>query len=140
MREMLMNELKGKRIFIVEDDVTNMAIFMATLRRSGAIIIQDFWNADTTHILQRHLPVDIILLDLMLRHSISGYEIADKIRAIPELKNIPVCIVSAADPDIEIPRAQKKGMAGFIGKPIDPMVFPEQVAACINGDPVWFAR
>ena len=137
---MLMNELKGKRVFIVEDDVTNMAIFMATLKRSGAIIIQDFWNADTTNILQKYLPVDIILLDLMLRHSISGYEIADKIKANPALKDIPVCIVSAADPDIEIPRARQLGMSGFIGKPIDPMVFPEQVAACINGEHVWYTR
>lgn len=137
---MSMNELKGKRVFIVEDDVTNMAIFLATLKRSGALIIQDFWNADTTNILSRHLPVDIILLDLMLRHSVSGYAIAEKIKASPELKDIPVCIVSAADPDIEIPRAKERGMSGFIGKPIDPVLFPEQIAACIKGEQVWYAR
>ncbi|MBI5959237.1 MAG: hypothetical protein HY866_10910, partial [Chloroflexi bacterium] len=72
-----MDELKDKRIFIIEDDVTNMAVYTATLQRSGGTIIRDFRNLDSIQMLRNHLPIDVILLDLMLRYRINGYELYD---------------------------------------------------------------
>lgn len=133
-----MDELKGKRILIVEDDVTNMAVYAAALRRSGAIVAQDFWNVNTVNMLLKYLPIDVILLDLMLRYQMDGYEIFDRIKKQPELADIPVIVVTAADPEVEIPKAKAKGFAGFIGKPISPTKFSKQIAACIDGEPVWY--
>jgi two-component system cell cycle response regulator DivK len=133
------NELQGKRILVVEDNVLNLAVFATALKQSGAIVIQDSWNTDTVSLVTKYLPVDAILLDLMLKHQINGYSIFDKLQNDPALAGIPVIVVSAADPDTEIPKAQGKGMAGFIGKPINPSKFPQQVADCINGHPVWYA-
>lgn len=135
-----MNELKGKRIFIIEDDPTNMAVFAVTLKKSGATVLQDFWNTDSVNMLRNRLPIDVIVLDLMLRHKMSGYGIFDELKMHPELATIPVIIVSAADPGIEIPKAQAKGVAGFIGKPIRPSLFATQIASCINGEPVWYSQ
>jgi CheY-like chemotaxis protein len=135
-----MDELKGKRVFIIEDDPTNMAVFSVTLKRSGAVVLQDFWNTDSINMLQKRLPIDVIVLDLMLRHQMNGYAIFEELRADPELSKIPVVIVSAADPGIEIPKAQARGLAGFIGKPIRPYLFPTQIASCINGNPVWYSQ
>jgi len=135
-----MHELQGKRIFIVEDDVVNMAVFAATLRQTGAVIVQDAWNANTISILVQHLPIDVILLDLMLRFKTSGYDIFDKIKTDPKLKDIPIIAVSASDPEIEIPKTKDKGFAGFIGKPIDVHKFPTQIAACIKGEQVWYTQ
>src|SRR5438128_2069874 len=102
-----MNEplLTGKRIFVVEDDVTNMAIIAVTLKQSGAMVIQDPWNNGTIALLHRLLPVDIILLDLMLRHGKSGYDIFDEIRAIHDFAAIPILMVTAAAPEIEASKA-----------------------------------
>jgi two-component system cell cycle response regulator DivK len=135
-----MQELQGKRIFVVEDDVVNMAVFTVTLRQTGATIIQDAWNANTINMLIQHLPVDVILLDLMLRFKVSGYDIFDKIKADPRLSTIPIVAVSASDPEIEIPKAKEKGFTGFIGKPIDVYQFPIQIAACMKGEEVWYTR
>lgn len=135
-----MNELLGKHIFIVEDDPTNMAVNAVILKRSGARITQDIWNVGTVAHLLKKLPVDVILLDLMLRHDMNGYDIFRQIQMHPFLKDIPVVAVSAADPTIEIPRAQNLGFAGFIGKPIMPRLFSSQILQCINGSPVWYAR
>ncbi|MBN2303986.1 MAG: response regulator [Anaerolineae bacterium] len=132
-----MNELKGRRIFIVEDDVLNMAVYSVTLKRGGAEVIQDPWHANTISKLIQNLPIDIVLMDLMLRYKVSGYDIFDQLQAYPALNGIPVIAVSASDPSIEIPKARAKGFAGFIGKPIDPVQFPIQIAACINGEPIW---
>jgi CheY-like chemotaxis protein len=130
-------DLEGRRIFIVEDDAVNLAVYAVLLKQSGAHVIQDPWNAGTVDLLLRTLPVDVILMDLMLRHGTSGYDIFDKLKAQPELAHIPVVAVSASDAAIEIPRARAKGFAGFIGKPIHLSTFPAQVAACIAGTQVW---
>ncbi len=135
-----MEVLADKRILIVEDNVTNMAVYNALLRNSGATIMQDFWNFDTVNMLIRFLPMDVILLDLMLRQGVSGYDIFDKIKTHPKLAHIPIIAVSAADPETEIPKTRAKGFAGFIGKPIDPMLFPQQIADCINGKSVWYSQ
>jgi CheY-like chemotaxis protein len=132
-----MSELAGKRIFIVEDDVSNMAIFAASLKGGGATVVQDYWNDETLRLLKQHLPIDAILLDLRLRYGISGYDIFAQLQAEPELARIPVVIVSASDPDVEIPRAKASGFAGFIRKPIKLLEFPKQIARCIQGQPLW---
>jgi CheY-like chemotaxis protein len=133
-----LDELRGKRILVVEDSALNLAVFATALKQSGAVVIQDYWNSDTVNLVTKHLPVDAILLDLMLKHQISGYSIFDELQDDPALADIPVIVVSAADPDTEIPRAKRKGMAGFIGKPINPGKFAQQIAACIDGSPVWY--
>ena len=92
--------LQNKRILIVEDNVTNMAVYNALLRHSGAIVIQDFMNADMVNVLTRHLPIDVILMDLMLRFGISGYTLVERIKAFPLLADIPVIAVSASDPEL----------------------------------------
>jgi CheY-like chemotaxis protein len=132
-----MPELADKRIFIVEDDISNMTIFAASLKAGGATVIQDIWNDETVAMLKHQLPVDAILLDLRLRYGISGYDIFAQLQAEPELAHIPVVIVSASDPDLEIPRAKASGFAGFIRKPIKLLDFPKQIARCIQGQPLW---
>lgn len=132
-----MNPLSSRRIFVVEDDVTNMAVIVMLLRQSGAMVTQDPWNANTVDLIMSHQPIDAILLDLMLRNGISGYDIFTQLRKHEALAEIPVIAVSASDPAIEIPRVKELGFAGFIGKPIAMNRFAAQIAACISGQPVW---
>lgn len=140
MSHKTMESLAGKRIFIVEDDPMNIAVNSAALVRTGATVIQDPWNTNTIQRLIKSLPIDIILLDLMLKFGVTGYAIFDEIKTTPQLAPIPVIAVSAADPVIEIPKTQAKGFSGFIGKPIKPRVFPQQILACIEGEQIWFSQ
>lgn len=130
--------LKNKRIMIVEDDVTNMAVYSVAFRRSGAAIIQDHFNTNTIDMMKTLLPIDVVLLDLMLRHDRTGYDIFRKMKDDLDLRDIPVLIVSAADPSTEIPKAKRLGVNGFISKPIDPFKLVKQVEACINGEEIWY--
>lgn len=129
--------LKGKRLVVVEDDIENMAVFAFLLKRNGALVIQDYWNDNTLNIIVANLPIDGILLDLMLRRGVTGYDIFSRIRNHPRLQNIPVIAVSASDPVFEIPKARELGLRGFIGKPISLDRFCSQVLHCLEGDPVW---
>jgi CheY-like chemotaxis protein len=129
--------LQGKRIAVVEDDVTNMAIISTLLKQNGAAVIQDPWNSDTVNRLRMLLPVDLILLDLMLRNGVSGFDIFDKIKANAELVNIPVVVVTASDPALAMTKARNKGFCGYIAKPLSYREFPTQVFDVLQGKNVW---
>jgi CheY-like chemotaxis protein len=132
-----MVDLKGKRIAIIEDNITNMAVFATSLRRQGVNVLQDAWNTNTVDFLLDSLPVDLILLDIMLRRGVNGYDIFQEWQNYPELRQIPVVAVSSLDAESEIPKARAMGFAGFIAKPISLVHFPQQLANCIAGKNVW---
>jgi CheY-like chemotaxis protein len=79
----------------------------------------------------------MIILDLTLPRGVSGYDIYDEIRAMPQFDKVPIVAVSATDPVIGIPKAKLKGFSGFIAKPIDDVHFPRQLAKIMGGETVW---
>lgn len=129
--------LKDKRIFIVEDNLENRVIMQIILTRQGAKLEFDRWGRDSVRRLKAFKPVDLIILDLMLGMGVTGYQIFDEIRAAPEFAGVPVVAVSASDPSQAIPMTKKKGFAGFIAKPVDDDLFPEQLAKIMNAGQVW---
>lgn len=130
--------LKDKRIFIVEDNIGNRAITQMLLERHGARVSTDRFGRDAIKRLKQFAPVDLVILDLMLPEGITGYDIFGEIRELAEFDNVPIVAVSAADASEALPDAQDRGFAGFISKPIDFNLFPQQIAQIINGDEVWY--
>jgi CheY-like chemotaxis protein len=129
--------LDDRTVFIVEDDSTNLAIISALLRRNGATVLYDRWGIETLARLQKAKRVDIILMDLMLPGGVTGYQVFESIKTVSELADIPVVMVSAADPTLEMNRARNMGFMGFISKPIHPRRFPVYIAQLIEGIPLW---
>jgi CheY-like chemotaxis protein len=133
------NNQTVKRIFIVEDNLENRVITRLALTPLYTKLKFDMWGHDTVRNLQDFLPVDLIILDLMLPRGSSGYTVFQQIRQIPEFAKIPIVAVSAADPNDAIPRCKGLGFSGFISKPIDDDVFPQQINQILNGEPVWYS-
>jgi CheY-like chemotaxis protein len=131
--------LKGKHIFIVEDNIQNRVVFQMALVVHGATVDFERSGSDAIRMLQQQGKVDLIILDLMLREDVSGYDIFNEIRRIPKFKNVPIIAVSAADAAVAIPKTQQMGFSGFIAKPIDDDVFSKQVLRILAGEQIWFA-
>lgn len=129
--------LKNRRIFLVEDDLSNRAVAQLLLEKHGARTAIDRWGVETISRLRNFMPIDIILLDLMFPDDISGFDLFDEIRQELDLAHIPILAVSAMDPAVAIPKAQAKGFNGFIPKPVEYDLFAQQVADIIEGIPVW---
>ena len=129
--------LKGKRIFLVEDNLSNKTIMQMLLEQDGAKVSFDRWGAEALEKLLAALPLDAILLDLMLPGQVSGFDIFQKLRRIDSFHGIPIVAVSAADASVVIPRAQELGFSGFISKPIDFVRFTKQVKAIVDGQTLW---
>lgn len=131
------NLLMGKRVFIVEDDVINVYVLTKPLSACGAMVYSN-WDSIgiETHIAQ-HLPVDIIILDIMLRRGINGYDTFARLQENPKLKNIPVVAVTSLNPETEIPKAKALGFAGYIGEPIDAHYFAQDIADIVKSAKKW---
>src|SRR5690606_24228764 len=101
--------LKDKFIFIVEDNTQNRVVFQVILIRQGARVEFERWGKDAVRRLKTLRNVDVVVLDLGLAQGVSGYDIFDDIRAIPEYSALPVVAVSATDPAVGIPKTKAKG-------------------------------
>jgi CheY-like chemotaxis protein len=130
--------LKGKRIFIIEDDTHNRFIMQSILQAAGAVVDGDRWRSDAYMLkLVNYLPVDLITLDLTLLNGISGYHVFDQIRANRLFDGVRIVAVSGAEPHITSEATRQRGFHGFIAKPINVKLYPQQLAAVLDGQPVW---
>jgi CheY-like chemotaxis protein len=130
--------LQGKRIYIVEDNPDNIYILLVILRQAGANVTVDWWAKGEGHQILRALPIDVIILDLMLLGTHTGYDVFQEVRMFPQLANVPIVAVSAADASSAVPKVRAMGFSGFIKKPIDDDLFPKQIKSIIDGENVWF--
>lgn len=133
----LLMTIAGKRIFIVEDNAGNGTIMKILLEAAGAKVYVDRFAINTLQRIHEADKIDIILLDLMLPNGMTGYDIFDSLRQDPDLRHIPVMLVTAADPAIEMNKARTKGFNGFISKPINNISFAKMVGAVLQGYAVW---
>lgn len=132
--------LQDRRIFIVEDNLANRAVTQIALERAGATTSLDRWGHDAVSKIKAFLPIDAILLDLMFPNDLSGYDIFIELQEQDDLRGIPVVAVSGSEARLAIAKTQQYGFSGFIAKPIDLDLFPQQIARILNGEPVWQSR
>jgi two-component system cell cycle response regulator DivK len=130
--------LKDRTIYVVEDNENNIYVLSLVLRHQGARLVIDWWAKGEVRRLVDALPIDLIILDLMLPGKRSGYDVFEEIRGLSQFDGIPIVAVSAVDHTLALPKVRQMGFAGFISKPIDVELFPEQIKRLIEGEEVWY--
>jgi two-component system cell cycle response regulator DivK len=80
--------------------------------------------------------LDLILMDIRLPYE-DGYSALKKIRASERLKKVPIVAVTAEASLEQMEKARASGFDGFLGKPLDPDRFPDQIRHILGGRPVW---
>lgn len=127
---------KDTTVLVVEDNVSN---FVLIARMLGYLGIHCEWKTSGYEVVEYAdtLPrLDLILMDIRLPYE-DGYGALKKIRASEHLKSIPIVAVTAEASNEQINKARSAGFDGFLGKPLDPDRFPEQIRRILSGDPVW---
>jgi CheY-like chemotaxis protein len=76
--------------------------------------------------------VDLILLDIEMP-MMSGFEVLEFIKKLPDLKDIPVIFVTSHVSTELITKALKSGAIDYIMKPFEPDVLLRKVYAALNG-------
>ena len=131
------NEIqKGTTILVVEDNVSN---FVLIARMLGYMGIHCEWKTSGYEVVEYAdtLPrLDLILMDIRLPYE-DGYGALRKIRSSATLNNTLVIAVTAEASVAQLNKAKESGFDGFIGKPLDPDRFPDQIRRILSGEQVW---
>jgi two-component system, cell cycle response regulator DivK len=123
-------------VLVVEDNVSN---FVLIARMLGYLGVHCEWKTSGYEVVEYAdtLPrLDLILMDIHLPYE-DGYGALKKIRAAERLKGIPIVAVTAEASLEQMEKARSSGFNGFLGKPLDPDRFPEQIRRVLAGEPVW---
>jgi len=127
---------KDATVLVVEDNVAN---FVLIARMLGYLGIHCEWKTSGYEVVEYAdtLPrLDLVLMDIRLPYE-DGYGALKKIRASEKLKSIPIIAVTAEASSDQMSKARISGFDGFLGKPLDPDKFPDQIRRILNGEPVW---
>ena len=127
---------KGATVLVVEDNVAN---FVLIARMLGYMGIHCEWKTSGYEVVEYadSLPrLDLVLMDIRLPYE-DGYGALKKIRSSTNLKDTLVIAVTAEASVKQINKARAANFDGFIGKPLDPDRFPDQIRRILNGENVW---
>jgi len=124
-------------VLIVEDNIQNFVLVARLMAFLG--VKQCQWKASGWQVLEfaDSMPkVDLILMDIHLPYE-DGFEAMVRLRGEPRFKDTLIVAVTADANESTLNRAKRTGFDGFIGKPLDPDKFPEQVKHILAGEQLW---
>ncbi len=127
---------KDAAVLVVEDNVSN---FVLIARMLGYLGIHCEWKTSGYEVLEYAdtLPrLDLILMDIRLPYE-DGYGAQQKLRSAERFKSVPIVAVTAEASVEQMRKAKDAGFDGFLGKPLDPDRFPDQIRRILNGEQVW---
>ena len=112
-------------ILLVEDNPGDVRLTLEALSearvKNRMIVARD--GAEALDVLYRRGSYadasrpDLVLLDLNLP-KVNGREVLARIKQDPELKTIPVVVLTTSDSDFEVEQAYKAGANSYITKPV----------------------
>ncbi len=115
-------------VLVVDDDPNIRKMIIAALRREGYEFAEAPNGKEALEIMRAQRP-DVVVLDLMMP-IVSGWEVLQERENDPELRQIPVIIVSATRAP-EIATAVDKGICAFLPKPFDIAALSALVRSCL---------
>lgn len=108
----------SKRILVVEDQEDNRRILRDLLTSVGFQLFEAEDGEQGVAAAQTHRP-DLILMDIQMP-ILDGYEATRRIKANPDLKTIPIIVVTSYALSGDEDKARAAGCDGYITKPYSP--------------------
>ncbi len=123
--------LKGVRVLLVEDNLTNQQLVKALLKRVDMEVLVAANGSECLAMLEQQ-QVDVVLMDLQMP-VMDGQEATRHIRANSQTRHIPVIALTAnAWADVRV-QCFAVGMNDFVSKPVKPVLLYETIARWVAG-------
>ena len=107
------------KILIVDDEAPIRALMRATLTMAGHQVVEAAGGEEAIEKIKKE-DIELIVLDIMMPIT-DGYEVLERIKAIPAKAHIPVIVVTAKSYESEgIMREMTAGAIDHLSKPFDP--------------------
>ena len=110
------NDLKGKRLLIVDDNATNRQILTLQAQSWGMLSYSLESGAVTLEFLQQGEVFDLAILDMQMPE-MDGLTLGKEIRQLSAYKKLPLVMLTSINRS-ESPNYQKVDFAAFLTKPV----------------------
>lgn len=121
-------------VLIIDDNRSNINVLGMLLQNEGVSYASVELITTVSDVLENEGPFDLIFLDLEFPTG-NGFKLIDKLRERDSLAGVPIIAYSVHVSEIEM--ARRAGFDGFLGKPLDADIFPDQLQRLLDGQPVW---
>jgi CheY-like chemotaxis protein len=124
--------MSNAKILIVDDDVDLTHAISAILKSAGYSIVTADNREEGLATLRAEKP-DLLILDVMMDTWQDGFEMSREIKKDPELKHIPILMLTAVKDKTGIEFKSTAGdptwlpVEGFLDKPVDPELLLQEV-------------
>jgi len=123
----------SKKILIVDDEPHIRVLLEQTLEDledHGVELLLAANGQGAWDIAQQKKP-DLVILDVMMPY-MSGYEVCERIKSHPSLRQSYVILLTAKGQEIDRQRGTQVGANEYITKPFDPDYLIERAGAILN--------
>jgi adenylate cyclase len=117
-------------VLVVDDNEMNRDLLSRRLTRQGHTITV---AEDGKQALEkmRSQRFDLVLLDIMMPE-MNGYQVLEYLKADPDLRHIPVIMISALDDIESVVRCIELGAEDYLFKPFNPTLLKARIGACLE--------
>ncbi|MBF5059434.1 response regulator transcription factor [Candidatus Neptunochlamydia vexilliferae] len=119
-----------KRILLIEDEEDIAALIKLQADLSGYKLHVEVDGINGYRAVEREKP-DLVIVDVMLPGQ-NGFDICRKIKSNPELKNIPVIILSAKGEELDVVLGLELGADDYVAKPFSPKILFSRIKAILR--------
>lgn len=125
--------MSPKVVLVIEDNDDNRIIFSSILAHYGYQTLEA-GDGLTGVAMAREYQPHLLLIDINLP-SLSGWEVATRLRRDPSTAHIPMIAVTAHTPSESRMMARAAGFDAFLSKPVEPRHLAEEVQRIIGPPP-----
>lgn len=119
-----------KRILLIEDEEDIASLIKLQAEISGYKLHVEVDGINGYRAVEREKP-DLVILDIMLPGQ-NGLDVCRKIKSNPELRDIPVIILTAKSEEIDVVLGLELGADDYVAKPFSPKVLFSRVNAVMR--------
>jgi class 3 adenylate cyclase len=118
-------------LLVADDNEDNRYLLVQRLQREGyRNIAQAEDGAEAMDILAGN-DIDLVLLDVLMPE-MDGFQVLEQIHDDPQLRNIPVIMVSAVDEIDTVVRCIEAGAEDYLQKPFNPVLLRARIQASLD--------
>lgn len=122
--------MQKPKILLIEDEEDIAALIKLQAEISGYKILVETDGLNGFRAIEREKP-DLIILDIMLP-GLNGLDVCRKTKNHPDLKHIPIILVSAKSEELDVVLGLELGADDYVTKPFSPKVLFSRAKAVLR--------
>jgi two-component system alkaline phosphatase synthesis response regulator PhoP len=122
--------VQKKTILLIEDEEDIAALIKLQAEISGYKLHVETDGINGYRAIERERP-DLVVLDIMLPGQ-NGLDVCRKMKNHPDLKNIPVIIISAKNEELDVVLGLELGADDYVAKPFSPKILFSRIKAVLR--------